>query len=116
MPCGKSDILKVVVLSACADAFLRRRSTRIGSFVFSQKNVFERDHPSIHKEESWVLEWDKRCAFNNGMSTVLIESEKLRSQLMSFHAPKLSLLSKLLKVADQFFKSMCDGFDNLLKR
>ncbi len=82
MPFCKADIFEVVVLSARAHAFLRRRRPVVIALLQPEKNILELIHPRIGEEECRVAVRHQRRAANAAMSLALKKLEKRLADLI----------------------------------
>ena len=76
MPLGESDVLKVVVLAAGADAFLGRSGAVVVSLFEAKEDVFELVHPGIGEQQGGVAVGDQRGTADAAMALALEEAEK----------------------------------------
>ena len=71
-----TDIVEVIVLAACPDAFLRRRGARCKRRLSAGEYVFERHHAGIHEQQGRVIlrhQWRRRAP---GVSLLLEEGKE----------------------------------------
>ncbi len=61
MACGVADILKVIMLTARTDAFLRRNSSGIIALFKTCENILKLHHTRIGKHQSGIILWHKRA-------------------------------------------------------
>ena len=65
--CGVADIVEIVVLAACADAFLRTCGTRRRRRFKAGEGVLERHHARIYEHQGRIVVRNKRRARHFGM-------------------------------------------------
>ncbi len=57
---GIADIFQVIMLAACAHAFLARCSTGVGAFVEAKKDVLKLVHPRVGEQQGRIVSRHQR--------------------------------------------------------
>jgi hypothetical protein len=73
VPARATDIVKIVVLAASADALLRVGGTGVAAFLQPQEDRFELVHPRVREEQRRVVLRDDRRARHERVAVLLNE-------------------------------------------
>src|SRR5262249_43946171 len=93
-----TDIVEIVMLSACPHALLTARGSGVGTLLASEKNIFELIHSSIDEKQRGVLRRDERRAFHNRVTALCEKIEETPANVVTvhfFHGCALSRLRSL---------------------
>ncbi len=62
-----ADVLEIVVLPADAHTLLGRCGAGVRTLLSTDEHILELNHPSIGKEQGWVIGRNERRTGHNGM-------------------------------------------------
>src|SRR6266850_2257451 len=79
---GKAYILQVVVLAACAHAFLAGRRARVIAFFESEKNILELVHTRVGEEQRGIAVRHERRAANAPVSFAFKKTQEAFANLV----------------------------------
>jgi hypothetical protein len=85
MPCRVSDVFKIIVLAAGANASLRCNRSLVISFVEAQEDVLELDHACIGEKQRGIVGRHERRAGNDLVAPLPEEFQKSLAQLIAGH-------------------------------
>ena len=94
MPVGKSDIFKIVVLAAGADAFLRARGARVVALIEAQEDVLELVHAGVGKQQRGIVHRDERRATHDAVAAVAEIFQKSAANFVAAQQENLGLWNK----------------------
>src|SRR5215813_9983840 len=80
---GLPNILQIVVLPPCTNAFLGRGRSHILSLFSAQKYVFELIHTGVGKQQGWIIGRHQRRTLDNAMSMLLEILQETLSNLVT---------------------------------
>src|SRR5467141_3027098 len=83
MAIGETDIFKIVVLAARANAFLRSRRPRVVALFEAEENVLELVHSGIGKKQRRVVRRDERRGVHLAVSFLNEEVQELAANFVA---------------------------------
>ena len=86
---SESDVLEIIVLSACPHALLRRRSPRVIALFQAEEDVLELVHPSIGEQQRGVVVRDERRRMHLAMSLL---NEKVQKFSANFRTSQHAIV------------------------
>ena len=90
---GVADVLKIVVLAACADAALRRCRAIVGAHFIAEKQILELHHAGIGEQQGGIIGGHQRTAGHDLMSLGIEVVQKLLANIGNFHRLFQSVVS-----------------------
>ena len=86
---GVADIVEVVVLAACAHAFLRRRRPDVRTLLDAGEHVLELNHAGVGEHERRIVARHERARRHDRMFVPAEELEETRSNIVdAAHGPR----------------------------
>src|SRR5205823_10522012 len=76
VPGGESDVFEVVVLSAGADALLRRDGALVVAGLAPGEDVLELVHAGVREEQGGIVLWNERGALHSPVTPLFEEAEE----------------------------------------
>jgi len=107
MALGEADIFEVVVLAACAHAFLRGSGLVVFALFQAEEDVLELVHPRVGEEQGGVAMRNERGAAHPAMAFALKEAQEGFAYLVA--APELWLCSRAAHVALEYWSIIADA-------
>ena len=101
MPRSVANIIKIIMLAACAHTFLARRSGHIWPFFKAREHIFEGNHPSIDKHQSRIILRHERRRSDTSVARVFKIIEEGSADIVgASHDSWLGEVSSWFKGAD----------------
>ena len=82
---GVADVFQVVVLAACAYAFLRGSGATVRAFVKAEEYVFKLVHARVGKQQGWVVVRNERGRADDGVAFGFEKFQEFLAQFGGFH-------------------------------